>query len=149
MSTNEYKHKHQELGSRAELRGQICSQGSLDLDDCICTPTAGFRTWVMSQDAFEQVGIVFYPWCTLLRTMATVATLRIERQFLCAVVRVLFTIRQWSSACIFTSCQTRLWTLPWLWFGVSWCFFCGYAVYCLWRSGCCSRLLGWRFSGKL
>ena len=28
-------------------------------------------------------------------------------------------------------------------------FFCGYAVYCLWRSGCCSRLLGWRFSGKL
>lgn len=125
MSTNEYKHKHQELGSRAELRGQICSQGSLDLDDCICTPTAGFRTWVMSQDAFEQVGIVFYPWCTLLRTMATVATLRIERQFLCAVVRVLFTIRQWSSACIFTSCQTRLWTLPWLWFGVSWCFFVG------------------------
>lgn len=61
MSTNEYKHKHQELGSRAELRGQICSQGSLDLDDCICTPTAGFRTWVMSQDAFEQVGIVFLP----------------------------------------------------------------------------------------
>ena len=59
MSTNEYKHKHQELGSRAELRGQICSQGSLDLDDRICTPTAGFRTWVMSQDAFEQVGIVF------------------------------------------------------------------------------------------